>query len=608
MPNSVQLETRAASLAPTTFNADENTVEAVISTGADVARGSYVERLPVDNADLRNIAGAPVLDAHNQGSTRAVLGVIQKAWRKDGEIRALIKLSSRDDVAGLVRDISDGIVRNLSIGYRVSRWADSTDSKGQRVRTALAWSIHEASFVPIGADPHAKVRSIPMPKKTGANPAPEADVIDTPANESTVAQTRAEIREIIKRAGGTPEDADELIDADATVEQARAAAYDLMTERSNRAPAPVIRTRNLGPSPEQTRAAREEGLAVRIGGGTPSEHARQFVGFSVIDHARDMLEAAGVSTRGLNNEAILTRAQHTVSDFPELLTGTGARILKPAYEAASSPLVAMARKATANDFRTQSMLQLGEMGLLKKVSESGEITATTRGEAKESWSLETFGRIFSLSRKALINDDLGAFADFATAAGQAAANTIADLLVTALTQSSSAGPVMGDGTRLFHSTHGNISGEGLAIDEGSVSMARVAMMTQTGVDGQTLINVRPDTLVVPPSLLTQAEKFVATIQPIDTESVNPFQGKLAVVCEPRLEAVSEWDWYLADSRLAALVLGGLAGNEGPQIASRDGFDVLGREFRVTLDVGVGPNDWRGWYLMGGHTDSNSAGG
>ncbi len=610
MPNSIALELRAASLAPTTFNADDNTVEAVISTGADVVRGGYVERLPVANADLRNIAGSPVLDAHNQGSTRAVLGVIQKAWRANGEIRALIKLSSRDDVAGLVRDIADGIVRNLSIGYRVTRWADSTDSKGQRVRTALAWSIHEASFVPIGADPHAKIRSIPMPKKTGANPAPDADVQDTNANESTVAETRAAIRAVFRRAlprdlERATEEADAIIDADGSEADANTRALEIMQERSDRVPAPVIRTRERGPSPEQTRALREEALAVRIAGGTPSEQARQFVGFSISDHARDMLEAAGERTRGMNNEAVLTRAAHTISDFPELLQGAGARILKPAYEAASSPLVAMARKVTASDFRTQSALQLGELPTLGKVTESGEIKSVTRGEAKESWALDTYGSIFSLSRKALINDDLNAFADFATAAGRAAANTVADLLVTALTQSAGAGPVMGDTVRLFHTDHGNIDPSDSPINESSVSAARVAMMTQTGVDGQTLISVNPDTLVVAPSLLTVAEKFVASIQPGKTDDVNPFQGKLGIVCEPRLEAVNPFGWYLADSRLAALVLGGLAGNEGPQIASRDGFEILGREFRVTLDVGVGPNDHRGWFYFANGQNSNS---
>jgi hypothetical protein len=607
MPKTIELETRGASLAPTTFNAEENTVEVVLSTGADVERAGFIERLPVENANLRGIEGKPVLDTHNQGSTRAVLGVIEKAWRKDGEIRARIKLSARDDVAGLVRDIRDGIIRNLSIGYRVTKWADSTNSKGQRVRTALAWSIHESSFVSIGADSGATVRSITMPKKikTGADPAPEVDVLDTPA-EPTVAETRAEIRDIIKRAGGTPEQADDLIDTDATVEQARAAAYGLMTARTTGIPR--VRVINPGPSPEQTREAQIEGLAVRVFGGTPSDQARRFVNYSLVDHARDRLEAAGVNTRGMTNEAILTRAMHTISDFPELVTGVGARGLKAAYEVATSPLAGLTRKVTASDFRTQSMLQLGNMGKLQKVSESGEITATTRGEAKESWALDTYGRIFALSRKALINDDLGAFADFATEAGRAAADTVADLIVTALTQSSGAGPTMGDNVRLFHADHGNIDSTGQAIGVDSVSAARVAMMTQTGVDGSTLISVRPDTLIVAPSNLTAAEQFVATYQPTHFADTNPFGSKLTVVCEPRLEAVDPWDWYLADSRLAALVLGGLAGNEGPQIASRDGFEVLGREFRVTLDVGVGPNDWRGWFYQGGHTDSNSAGG
>lgn len=602
------LRLRAATFAPDTYDADTNTIEVVLSTGAAVQRAGYVEKLPVSAADLSGIAGKPVLDAHNQGSTRAVLGVIEKAWKIGGEIRARLKLSSRDDVAGTVRDIADGILRNLSIGYRVKQWADSTDSKGNRVRTAVAWTIHEASFVPIGADAGAVTRSHPMKKKAkaGANPAPVDELEnEETANENTVAETRAEIRDIIKRAGGTSEDADQLIDADATVEQARAAAYELMTARSNTAPR--VRVINPGPSPEQTLELRSEGLAIRVGGGKPSDGARQFVGFSIVEHARDMLEAAGERTRGMNAEQILTRAMHTISDFPELLTGTGARLLKPAYEAASSPLVALARKATAADFRTQSMLQLGEMPKLGKVTESGEVKSVTRGEAKESWALDTYGAIFSLSRKALINDDLSAFADFAAAAGQAAANTVADLLVNALTQAGGAGVTMGDGVRLFHADHANLFAEQLQanIDVETVSAMRVAMMTQTGVDGATLINVRPDTIVVAPSRLTDAEQFVATYQPQYFDESNPFTGKLSVACEPRLEAVNPFGWYLADSRLPALLLGGLSGNEGPQIASRDGFEVLGREFRVTLDVGVGPNDWRGWAYNAGE-DSNSA--
>ncbi|MGE3865334.1 MAG: peptidase, partial [Hyphomonadaceae bacterium] len=529
---------------------------------------------------------------------------IKRAWKTGGEIRATLQLSARDDVAGIVRDIADGIISAVSIGYRVKTWRDETDSKGNRSRTAVAWSIHEASFVPIGADAGAVTRSNPMKKaKTGAGSAPEAESHESEtANENTptVAQTRAAIRDIIERAGGTPAQADELIDADATEEQARSAAYDIMQART--ASAPRVRVIVSNDDPAVTLERRTEALACRAGGASPSDAARPFVALSIVDHARDMLEASGVRVRGMTTEQILTRAMHTISDFPELLTGTGARLLKPAYDAASSPLVALARKVTANDFRTQTMLQLGELPKLQKVTESGEIKSVTRGEAKETWALDTYGAIFSLSRKALINDDLNAFSDFATAGGQAAAATVADLLVSVLTQSGGRGPVMGDGERLFDlAAHGNAqemsynTAEPVSAFVNSIASARISMLLQKGVDAATIINVRPDTIIVPPSLLTLAEQAVATITPATVDAVSPVQTKFAIVCEPRLEAVSTEQWYVADSSLAALVLGGLAGNEGPQFASREGFDVLGREFRVTLDVGVGPNDWRGWF-------------
>lgn len=593
-----------ARLQPATWDDESQTVDAVLSTGAGVkrrdARGEYVEFLDIDSSTVADLP--PLLNSHRTASLDDLLGRVFNVRKEGGALVAKLHID-RADIAARVRS---GVIRDVSIGYSITGVTERTDPK-TRARSKLARvHVHEASLVVIPADKGAQVRKeTPMPKKaSGANPAPEnVDVEQTPAHENTVAETRAEIRDIIKRAGGTSEQADELIDQDATVEQARAAAYELMTARTQSAPR--VRVINPGVAPAEALEHRTEALAVRVAGGKPSDQARAFVALSLVDHARDMLEARGDRVRGMTAEAILTRAMHTVSDFPELLTGTGARLLKPAYDAASSPLVALARKMTANDFRTQSMLQLGEMPKLGKVTESGEIKSVTRGEAKESWALDTYGAIFSLSRKALINDDLNAFADFATAAGQAAANTVADLLVNALTQANGAGPVMGDTVRLFHADHGNTDSNGGQIDVESVSAARVAMMTQTGVDGSTLINVRPDTLIVAPSQLTKAEQFVADFQPITFDTTQPF--KLSVVCEPRLEAVSPFDWYLADSRLPALVLGGLAGAEGPQIASRDGFEVLGREFRVTLDVGVGPNDWRGWYYAGGHSDSNSAG-
>ena len=48
-----------------------------------------------------------------------------------------------------------------------------------------------------------------------------------------------------------------------------------------------------------------------------------------------------------------------------------------------------------------------------------------------------------------------------------------------------------------------------------------------------------------------------------------------------------------------LLLGHLASAPGPQISTREGWEVLGREFRVVLDFAVAVTDWRGAYRNAG---------
>ncbi|MEM1344111.1 MAG: peptidase U35, partial [Pseudomonadota bacterium] len=71
--------TRAANLRPSTLDPEARTVEAVVSTGADVPRPGFVERLPLAAADLSRLEGAPVLDAHQRTSMAHQLGVIENA-------------------------------------------------------------------------------------------------------------------------------------------------------------------------------------------------------------------------------------------------------------------------------------------------------------------------------------------------------------------------------------------------------------------------------------------------------------------------------------------------------------------------------------------------
>jgi len=306
------------------------------------------------------------------------------------------------------------------------------------------------------------------------------------------------------------------------------------------------------------------------------------------DLARDCLARSGVPVNTLGTEEMLTRAMHGTTDFPALLTESGNRVLAGACRRAESPLKTIARQRTATDFRPPSVLELGEFSGLKKVSEAGEIKARTVGEAKQGHALETFGGTFALSRKALVNDGLGAFGRWSEMMGRAAAETEAAQLLGLLTQASGAGPVMGeDGVRLFHATHGNLAATGAAPDETTLTAARLALRTMKGLDGKTPISATPRYILVGPELETAVEKLLASIYATTTSDVNPHAGKLSLLVEPRITGKA-W-WLFADPAvMPVLEYAYLSSAPGPQLASRDGWETLGHEFRVVPDLAAVP--------------------
>lgn len=576
------LETRAAIIAPATLNRDDGTVDVVLSTGAPVKRAGYVERLAIDPAAVTVAPRLPVLDSHRQASIQDVKGRVENVRFEAGQIVATLRISDPAALAAIER----GDVTGVSIGYRVTKWQDSSDVTGQRVRTATAWELVEASLVAIPADPQALIRSATLPQDV--NTAPDAATLET----------RAAIRSIATTAGLDSAWADSQIDSGADVTAARSAAFEAMTQRS----AAPIRTATVGASgddPAAIQARQVEALSARMMGTAPTDAARPFMQMGLADYARDALSRSGtVGVAMMGREELLQRAMHTVSDFPELLTGAGNRVLADAYRRAESPLKQLARQRTAADFRPLSTLKVGNFTKLEKLTEAGEIKALSTAEAKEGYSLETFGGIFSLSRKAIINDDLGAFARWGEMMGQAAAETEAGQLLALLTANAGAGVTMGDGKALFHADHGNLAAAGSLLDVLSLDTARQAMRTQKMQDGKTPVNVVPRFLVVSPALETAAEKLLTSIQPNTTADVNPFGGKLSLIVEPRLTGNG---WYLFGDPSTAPVLeyAYLSSAQGPQLSSRDGWEVLGREFRVTLDFGAGATDHRGAYRNAG---------
>ncbi|UWP88383.1 prohead protease/major capsid protein fusion protein [Aliiroseovarius crassostreae] len=573
--------TRRAVFAPDTFNADAGTVEAVISTFAPVQRKGFMERLDPAGLDTSRLIGAPVLDGHRQGSARDVIGTITGHRMEDGKLVAMIRLSGAADAVPVVERIREGTIKGVSIGYRVRKWTDSNDPVTRaRVRTAAAWEINEVSAVPIPADPGSQFRGKNMENE---------DDLQTVENP-TATETRAAIRQICRSAGMTAEQADDMIDRDLSITEARAEAFEAMQRRT---PARIRTAAPANDDPAALRTRQSDALAFRMAGGELPDASREFVNMSLRDMAADALTRAGESTRGLSADELFQRAAaHGTSDFPLLVSNAMGKVALDSYRAAESPLKALARQRTLPNFKESTSIRLGEMGRLEEMTEHGEFKATSRAEAGEKMALKTFGRAINVSRKLLIDDDLNMLGDMTAAIGAAAAQTEAEELVATFIGN----PDLSDGTAVFATGRGNMAAAGADITETSLDAARLAMRGVKGLDGKTIIGVTPRYLVIGPELETKAEKLLAAIYAATTDDVQPI--KLKLVVEPRITGTG---WYvMADpAAVPSLQFAYLSSAQGVQIQRQEAWTTLGMQYRAFLDFGTGWADWRGAYFNEG---------
>lgn len=577
--------TRAAiTFKPETLDRDAGTVEVTLSTGAAVRRQGFIEQLAIGRDNVEIGERIPVLDSHRQTSIADVLGRVIDVRFEPDRIDATLRISNPATLDAIER----GDLTGISIGYRVTQWSESAPrSGGPRTRTATKWTLLEASLVPIPADPSAFIRSESMTTQVA-----EQDPVEQPNPDATAtrAAVNAQIRSLAETAGLDRNWADTQIDAAADINAARAAAFEAMQQRTQSVSQIRAHVLHDNAAPEVVIARNAEALACRMTGMAPSDAARPLMTLGLHDHVRQSLARAGENVAALGREELLSRSAQGTSDFPLILDGATSRVLKHGYGVAESPLKVLARPRSMTDLRPVSVLELATASELQSVTEHGEIKSVQLTESGESYRLATYAGIIELTRTALINDDIGAFADVASKAGRLAAEKEAKLLADALTGSYK----MRDGEPLFHAKHANLAAAGAALSIETLSAARQSLRTKTGLDGVTPANVTPKFLVVGAAQETAAEQILATLNATAVENQNVFAGKLQLVVDARITG-NQW-FVVADPATAPVFeLAYLGAAPGPQVEVRDGWRTLGREWRVLLDVGVGVIDSRGVY-------------
>ena len=391
----------------------------------------------------------------------------------------------------------------------------------------------------------------------------------------------------------------ELVKPAVSVDAARKAIMDIICERSA-ANTPGARTATqtdqhrsveMGADErDKFRSAAEDSLLIRSGNAPEKSAvgASDLAGFSMRELAREALRISGRSTGGDAREMV-GRAL-TTSDFPLILANIANKSLFAGYAAAAETWQQWCGVGSVSDFKTNTIVRAGETADLDQIREDDEYKYGSRTEAQEQFNIATYGKLFAISRQTIINDDLSALTDIPASHGEAAGRKIGDLAYAVLT----ANAAMGDGTALFHANHGNLGTNGVI---GSTTFAEAfkLMLLQKDIGGKRRLNIKPQFLIIPPSLSFAAETFIKT-QLIGTQATpnqpNIYAGTVQIVSEARLYDDSATSWYLAGDKGKTVNLFFLNGSQAPFMETKQGWDVDGVEYKVRIDAGAKAVDWK----------------
>jgi hypothetical protein len=308
------------------------------------------------------------------------------------------------------------------------------------------------------------------------------------------------------------------------------------------------------------------------------------------------------------DEAEELRESGSSSDFATYMSDKATKRLMWSYNEQPANWRRYTRIYSVSDFKPIHFVRLTEMQDLLEFHEGGEYKDSEIAEiVGPSLTVKTFGRLFSLTRKAIINDDLNQLRDGPAAMGRAAARTLNRHVVSQLEVNSGAGPTAYDGKNLFHTDHSNLLTS--ALSETSLAEAITKLRTQTDPNGLR-IALRPSVLVIPPGLEFTIRKILNSDQipqpGTGVGNLNVVRNIVDYVVEDYLTDSNDWYLFANPEEAPGIGVGFLNGKDTPDIMLRDpgmrlvlgGSDPYTMEFdtiywKIRHDWGTGVFDWRG---------------
>ncbi|MCW5776433.1 MAG: Mu-like prophage major head subunit gpT family protein [Phycisphaeraceae bacterium] len=308
-----------------------------------------------------------------------------------------------------------------------------------------------------------------------------------------------------------------------------------------------------------------------------------------LDLCRAALQHEGIDTPA--DREGMVRASLTTHTLTEALGSAVNKVLLDGYRDSPATWRAFAGVRSVPDFKTATAIRPSFTGSLQQLPPGGEFKHGGAEEATTQYKVDTYGKIFSIDRRDLINDDLSLFDSVARVMGQAAMRKLSDLTYDTLLSNTGA---------FFAAGNGNyITGADTNLSPDSLGRAIAAMITQRDAEGNDL-DLRPVVLVVPPELQTTARavlesEFIAAQTNLPTG--NSLKNAVGLEVEPRLSNTKKYGnkastkhWYLFAAPAASpLIVGFLNGQQTPTVeffGLDQTVNKLAVSWRVYFDFGA----------------------
>lgn len=476
----------------------------------------------------------------------------------------------------------------------------------QREIDTLTEEIRAAENLQTPADP-APAQN-PTPAAT-ANASRSADPAPGPEDniQRAIAAERTRVNEITAMCRDFGVSELDYIQNGSTVEQVRAAIMDGL--RKNGAP---IRTgiKVTGSGEDDFRRDAADGLLIR-GGLNPekaTDGAQQMANMTLRDMAIECLERSGVAdARRKSSDDLFTMLMqrqfyNPTAAFPAILDNAINKSYVEGHRKAPVTFDRWTKKGSLKDFKVHDNNYLaGPIGDFLEVPEGGELKNDKPTDAKlPTRRLHTYGKQFTLSRQAFINDDIDLVTSIPARHAAAARRTIN----TQCYQILMGNPAIYDGKKLFSAEHRNLLKTGSGITKAAVQSMILTLSTQKDEFGQPII-IRPGAFIVPVGM--SFDVYTLFNSPTintegNTQSVNPLYQyrNLDVIEDPTINTlaggfgnVMPWFMTASTTDTAFIEVDYLNGQEIPTIRRMETPGQLGFVWDIYLDWGINVMDYRG---------------